>query len=236
MSIVTPSGAIGSARDSLGAGAPTSCGEGVGGGSPHMDASTTEGSGILAFGSGSGSGGGGGSILPEGPPNGPPSVHSGYRRRNTHDDMSPVSDSTNTASSNSLENSIKRSLFASGLAQAASIQVPSVLGAKGLLRKDFFRLPDPFCKVSVDGGPDITGQSFSTGMCRATLDPRWSQNFDMYITNQTSITISVWNQRKMSSKKESAAFLGCVRLKPNMIQQLRDAGGKRLSWQYFATV
>lgn len=64
----------------------------------------------------------------------------------------------------------------------------SVLGAKGLLRKDFFRLPDPFCKLTVDGGPDIAGQNFSTAVCRATLDPRWSQNFDMYITNQTSVS------------------------------------------------
>lgn len=36
-------------------------------------------------------------------------------------------------------------------------------------------LPDPFAKVSVDG----SGQCHSTDTCKATLDPKWNQHYDL---------------------------------------------------------
>ncbi|KAM7297047.1 uncharacterized protein ISCGN_022201 [Ixodes scapularis] len=54
----------------------------------------------------------------------------------------------------------------------------TVLCAKNLSKKDFFRLPDPFCKISVDG----SGQCHSTDACKNTLDPKWNQHYDLYST------------------------------------------------------
>uniref|UniRef100_A0A673MDB8 E3 ubiquitin-protein ligase n=1 Tax=Sinocyclocheilus rhinocerous TaxID=307959 RepID=A0A673MDB8_9TELE len=95
----------------------------------------------------------------------------------------------------------------------------AVLCAKNLVKKDFFRLPDPFAKVVVDG----SGQCHSTDTVRNTLDPKWNQHYDLYIGKSDSITISVWNHKKIH-KKQGAGFLGCVRLLSNSINRLKDTG------------
>ncbi|XP_064604083.1 E3 ubiquitin-protein ligase SMURF2-like isoform X2 [Liolophura sinensis] len=102
----------------------------------------------------------------------------------------------------------------------------TVLCAKNLAKKDFFRLPDPFAKISVDG----SGQCHSTDMCKNTLDPKWNQHYDLYIGHKDSITISVWNHKKIH-KKQGAGFLGCVRIMSNAIQRLKDTGFQRLDLQ-----
>uniref|UniRef100_H3CLT6 HECT-type E3 ubiquitin transferase n=1 Tax=Tetraodon nigroviridis TaxID=99883 RepID=H3CLT6_TETNG len=99
----------------------------------------------------------------------------------------------------------------------------TVLCAKNLAKKDFFRLPDPFAKVVVDG----SGQCHSTDTVRNTLDPKWNQHYDLYIGKSDSITISVWNHKKIH-KKQGAGFLGCVRLLSNSINRLKDTGYQRL--------
>uniref|UniRef100_U3IQV3 HECT-type E3 ubiquitin transferase n=1 Tax=Anas platyrhynchos platyrhynchos TaxID=8840 RepID=U3IQV3_ANAPP len=92
-----------------------------------------------------------------------------------------------------------------------------------LVKKDFFRLPDPFAKVVVDG----SGQCHSTDTVKNTLDPKWNQHYDLYIGKSDSITISVWNHKKIH-KKQGAGFLGCVRLLSNAINRLKDTGYQRL--------
>ncbi|KAG8185292.1 hypothetical protein JTE90_023901 [Oedothorax gibbosus] len=99
----------------------------------------------------------------------------------------------------------------------------TILCAKNLAKKDLFRLPDPFCKVSVDG----SGQCHSTDICKNTLDPKWNQHYDLYVGNNDSITISIWNHKKIH-KKQGAGFLGCVRIMTNAIQRLKDTGYQRL--------
>ncbi|XP_042639477.1 E3 ubiquitin-protein ligase SMURF2 [Orycteropus afer afer] len=98
-----------------------------------------------------------------------------------------------------------------------------VLCAKNLVKKDFFRLPDPFAKVVVDG----SGQCHSTDTVKNTLDPKWNQHYDLYIGKSDSVTISVWNHKKIH-KKQGAGFLGCVRLLSNAINRLKDTGYQRL--------
>jgi len=41
----------------------------------------------------------------------------------------------------------------------------------------FTGLPDPFAKISVDG----SGQCHSTDTCKATLDPKWNQHYDLCV-------------------------------------------------------
>ncbi|KAB1263517.1 E3 ubiquitin-protein ligase SMURF1 [Camelus dromedarius] len=48
-----------------------------------------------------------------------------------------------------------------------------------------------------------------------------------YVGKTDSITISVWNHKKIH-KKQGAGFLGCVRLLSNAISRLKDTGYQRL--------
>lgn len=95
----------------------------------------------------------------------------------------------------------------------------TILGAKNLSKKDFFRLPDPFAKICVEG----SGQCHSTDTCRATLDPKWNQYYDLYVGKGDGIHISVWNRRKIH-KKAGSGFLGCVRIVASAIHRLKDTG------------
>jgi E3 ubiquitin ligase SMURF1/2 len=80
-------------------------------------------------------------------------------------------------------------------------------------------LPDPFAKISVDG----SGQCHSTEFVKNTLEPKWNSHYDLYIGRNDTITISVWNHRKVI-KKQGSGFLGCVRIVNSHIQRLRDTG------------
>ncbi|RUS90106.1 hypothetical protein EGW08_002148 [Elysia chlorotica] len=102
----------------------------------------------------------------------------------------------------------------------------TVLCAKNLGKRDFFRLPDPFAKITVDG----SGQCHSTAVLRNTLDPKWNQHYDLYVGHKDSITISVWNHKKIH-KKQGAGFLGCVRIMPNAMHHIKDTGFQRLDLQ-----
>nr|CAI5838432.1 unnamed protein product [Callosobruchus analis] len=95
----------------------------------------------------------------------------------------------------------------------------TILCARNLVRKDLFRLPDPFAKISVDG----SGQCHSTETVKNTLDPKWNSHYDLYISNTDTITISIWNHRKVH-KKQGSGFLGCVRIVNSLIQRLKDTG------------
>lgn len=80
-------------------------------------------------------------------------------------------------------------------------------------------LPDAFARVCVDG----TNQVHSTEPCKATLDPKWNNHFDLYLSSADGITISVWNHKK-AIKKQGSGFLGCVRILAATIQRLKDTG------------
>ncbi|CAH0563781.1 unnamed protein product [Brassicogethes aeneus] len=95
----------------------------------------------------------------------------------------------------------------------------TILCARNLVRKDLFRLPDPFAKITVDG----SGQCHSTETVKNTLDPKWNSHYDLYISKTDSITISVWNYRKVQ-KKQGSGFLGCVKIVHSLIQRLKDTG------------
>ena len=99
----------------------------------------------------------------------------------------------------------------------------TILCARNLAKRDLFRLPDPFARISVDG----SGQTHTTDISRNTLDPKWNQHYDLYIGKSDAITISVWNDKKVQ-KKSGAGFLGCVRLLGNSINRLKDTGYQRL--------
>lgn len=99
----------------------------------------------------------------------------------------------------------------------------TILCARNVAKQDFFRLPDPFARITVDG----SGQCHTTRSLKGTIDPTWNQQYDLFVSNTESITISVWNQRKVH-KGRGAGFLGCIRIAPLAIQRLKDRGLQRL--------
>ena len=99
----------------------------------------------------------------------------------------------------------------------------TVLCARNLAKRDLFRLPDPFVRVSVDSA----GQTHATESSKNTLDPKWNQHYDLFLSKTDSITISIWDDKKVH-KKKGAGFLGCVRLLSAAITRLKDTGYQRL--------
>ena len=74
----------------------------------------------------------------------------------------------------------------------------TILCARSLVKRDIFRLPDPFVKVHVDG----SGQSHMTEVSKNTLDPKWNVHYDLFVGLNDTITISVWNDKKVNSEKK----------------------------------
>ena len=56
----------------------------------------------------------------------------------------------------------------------ASARAPPVVAADSLVKRDVFRLPDPFAVITVDGE-----QTHTTSVIKKTLNPYWNENFDM---------------------------------------------------------
>ncbi|XP_055917244.1 E3 ubiquitin-protein ligase SMURF2 [Eupeodes corollae] len=97
----------------------------------------------------------------------------------------------------------------------------TILCARNLARKDLFRLPDPFARVSVEG----TGQIYTTDISKSSLDPKWNAHYDLFLGRGDVIKITVWNDRKI---RKGGGFLGCVRIPAPIIQNLKGAGFQRL--------
>ena len=130
----------------------------------------------------------------------------------------------------------------------------TVIGARSLAKRDLFRLPDPFVRVTVDpggsaglmpadssnrsdegrAGTSCVGQTHCTETARNTVDPKWNAHYDLIVRRNDSITISVWNEKKAhkssnkSSNSSSSGFLGCVRLLSNSIERLKNTGYQKI--------
>eukprot|EP00095_Tigriopus_kingsejongensis_P011506 maker-scaffold56_size446035-snap-gene-3.36 protein:Tk11506 transcript:maker-scaffold56_size446035-snap-gene-3.36-mRNA-1 annotation:"e3 ubiquitin-protein ligase smurf1 isoform x1" len=129
---------------------------------------------------------------------------------------------------------------------SSSVGVPkirvTILCACNLAKRDLFRLPDPFVKLSVDPagglppGRPLWGQMHCTDTDRGTLDPKWNAHYDLMLRPTDVITISVWNEKKAKggegrpghSLTLTDGFLGCVRLLSNAVERLKDTGYQRL--------
>ena len=100
----------------------------------------------------------------------------------------------------------------------------TVHSAKSLIKRDFFKLPHPFAKIVVES----TGQCHCTDVVKGTLDPKWNQDINLLLRRNDSVTVSVWDSRKVH-KREGAGFLGCVKLSPDHVSRLKDTETQYLS-------
>lgn len=89
----------------------------------------------------------------------------------------------------------------------------TVLCARSLAKRDLFRLPDPFVRITVDpggqNGQQAQGhhhphplQSHCTDTVKASLDPKWNSHYDLLLRATDAVTISIWNERKVQAQSQ----------------------------------
>ncbi|RKP09668.1 hypothetical protein THASP1DRAFT_28551 [Thamnocephalis sphaerospora] len=81
----------------------------------------------------------------------------------------------------------------------------TVVGARHLYKRDIFRSPDTIAIVTVDGG-----QMRVTQVKKRSLNPAWNQSFLLDVTDDSVITVEVYDQSKLA--KKNRGFLGIVRV------------------------
>ncbi|KAI9268720.1 hypothetical protein BY458DRAFT_511338 [Sporodiniella umbellata] len=95
----------------------------------------------------------------------------------------------------------------------------TIIAADGLSKKDlFFKLPDPFAVVKVDGK-----QEYTTSVMRKTLHPYWNESFDLQVTSQSVINIEIFDHKKF--KKRDQGFLGETQVEVGKAINMEAAGG-----------
>ncbi|KAI8342036.1 E3 ubiquitin-protein ligase RSP5 [Chlamydoabsidia padenii] len=99
----------------------------------------------------------------------------------------------------------------------------TVIAADGLIKKDlFFKMPDPFAVVTVDGE-----QTHTTTVMKKTLNPYWNESFDLQVSNTSVIAVQVFDQKKF--KKKDQGFLGVINVQVNTIFDLEVGGDEMLT-------
>ena len=61
-----------------------------------------------------------------------------------------------------------------------------VVGASGLVKRDVFRLPDPFAVATVDAL-----QTHTTSVVKKTLNPSWNETFELYVIHHP-VLFPIW--------------------------------------------
>ncbi|KAI7868442.1 hypothetical protein BDF14DRAFT_1966647 [Spinellus fusiger] len=105
-------------------------------------------------------------------------------------------------------------------AQTKTVRL-TVIAADGLVKKDlFFKMPDPFAVVTVDGE-----QTHTTTVMKKTLNPYWNESFDLQVNNQSVVAVQVFDQKKF--KKKDQGFLGVINVQMGNVFDI-DVGGDEM--------
>ena len=97
-----------------------------------------------------------------------------------------------------------------------------VVAADSLSKREVFRLPDPFAVITADGE-----QTRSTSVIKKTLNPYWNEAFILRVSNDSIITIQIFDQKKWK-KEESQGFLGLVNISIADIFDINADGGDEI--------
>ncbi|OZJ02783.1 putative E3 ubiquitin-protein ligase hulA [Bifiguratus adelaidae] len=109
----------------------------------------------------------------------------------------------------------------SGNPPSRSIRL-TVIAADGLVKRDFLRFPDPFAVVTVDGE-----QTHTSTVMKKTLNPYWNEGFDLTVTNNSVLTVQVFDQKKF--KKKDQGFLGVVNVQMSNVFDIEVGGDEMLT-------
>jgi len=98
----------------------------------------------------------------------------------------------------------------------------TVVAADGLAKRDVFRLPDPFAVITVDGE-----QTNTTSAIKKTLNPYWNEAFDITITDASTLTVQIFDQKKF--KRRDQGFLGVINVRVAQVIDLELGGDETLT-------
>ncbi|KAG8820719.1 hypothetical protein FRC17_010070 [Serendipita sp. 399] len=98
----------------------------------------------------------------------------------------------------------------------------TVVAADSLYKREVFRLPDPFCVITVDAE-----QTHTTSVIKKTLNPYWNENFEVSVKDSSVVAVQVFDQRKF--KRKDQGFLGVVNIKVSDVLDLELGGHETLT-------
>ncbi|KAG2180753.1 hypothetical protein INT44_003760 [Umbelopsis vinacea] len=98
----------------------------------------------------------------------------------------------------------------------------TVIAADSLYKKDLFSLPDPIAFLTIDGE-----QTHKTNIMKKTLNPYWNESFDVQATNESVISVQVFDQKKF--KKKDQGFLGVVTVQMSNVFDVAVGGDEMLT-------
>ncbi|PVF96727.1 putative ubiquitin-protein ligase [Serendipita vermifera] len=85
----------------------------------------------------------------------------------------------------------------------------TVVAAHGLIKREVFRLPDPFSVVTVDGN---SNNSQTTQVIKRSLSPSWNEHFEFTVNDHSVINVQIFDASKFNRKKD-LGFLGLVNVR-----------------------
>lgn len=100
----------------------------------------------------------------------------------------------------------------------------TVVMANELYKRYFFKYPDPFAVVTVDGE-----QTHTTAPVKASLNPFWNAAFDLVVTERSVISVQVFDQRRFA--KAHQGFLGVVNIMVPTVIDIRRKMTRNLTVQ-----
>ncbi|KAJ3075434.1 hypothetical protein HDU98_008172 [Podochytrium sp. JEL0797] len=98
-----------------------------------------------------------------------------------------------------------------------------LVAADGLVKREVFRLPDPFAVVTVNGE-----QTKTTQISKKTLNPYWNESFDVTLTNTSTITLQIFDQKQWT-KHKNQGFLGMATYTMGSIFDLSRGGEEMIT-------
>ncbi|KAI8808253.1 hypothetical protein BJ742DRAFT_869232 [Cladochytrium replicatum] len=94
----------------------------------------------------------------------------------------------------------------------------TIIAADGLSKKDYWRLPDPFAVLTVDGD-----RTHTTSVIKRTVNPYWNERFEV-----SHVDHLIFDQKKWKRTKDQG-FLGVVNQQIGQIFDLGHGGNEMLT-------
>ncbi|KAI9750533.1 MAG: hypothetical protein M4579_006423 [Chaenotheca gracillima] len=99
----------------------------------------------------------------------------------------------------------------------------TVIAADGLYKRDVFRFPDPFAVITIGGE-----QTKTSSVIKKSLNPYWNESFDMRASEESILTVSIFDQKKFK-KKADQGFLGVINVRVGSVLDLEVGGDEMLT-------
>lgn len=90
----------------------------------------------------------------------------------------------------------------------------TIVKAEGLCKRSFFKYPDPFAVVTINGE-----HTHSTHPCISTLSPFWNISYEFVVNERSTINVQIFDQRKYM--KDHQGFLGLVAIRVSSVIDIR---------------